>query len=193
MSTLELSSDILEEGIRSHYGWLWATMWLLGIELRTSGGTVCALNHWAISPAQDGRILTNFQKEKTKDKRGNSFVPGSKVNIFKGRESILSRRSPFLTITTFLKSVQGNFTVGHTSALTKKTSVPVVTTLMSVESALLSKISQPLEDHHSTLPLMGSTYNSQTLGNAHGTVATLYHVSRVPLPFQAGRSLFSHT
>ena len=25
-----------EEGIRSHYRWLWAIMWLLGIELRTS-------------------------------------------------------------------------------------------------------------------------------------------------------------
>jgi hypothetical protein len=26
-----------EEGIGSHYRWLWATLWLLGIELRTSG------------------------------------------------------------------------------------------------------------------------------------------------------------
>jgi len=26
-------------------------MWLLGFELRTSGRTVSALNHWAISPA----------------------------------------------------------------------------------------------------------------------------------------------
>jgi hypothetical protein len=39
-----------EEGIRSHYRWLWATMWLLGIELRTSGRSATALNHWAISP-----------------------------------------------------------------------------------------------------------------------------------------------
>jgi hypothetical protein len=31
-----LSSDTLEKGIRPHYRWLWATMWLLGIELRTS-------------------------------------------------------------------------------------------------------------------------------------------------------------
>jgi hypothetical protein len=51
MSTLWLSSDTPEEGIRSHYRWLWATMWLLGIELRTSWRTVSALNHWAISPA----------------------------------------------------------------------------------------------------------------------------------------------
>jgi hypothetical protein len=35
--TLSLSSDTPEEGIRSHYRWLKATMWLLGIELRTSG------------------------------------------------------------------------------------------------------------------------------------------------------------
>jgi hypothetical protein len=43
-----------EEGIRSHYRWLWATMWLLGIELRTSGRAVSALNHWVISPAPCG-------------------------------------------------------------------------------------------------------------------------------------------
>jgi hypothetical protein len=39
-----------EEGIRSHYRWLWATMWLLGIELRTSGRVANILNHWTISP-----------------------------------------------------------------------------------------------------------------------------------------------
>ena len=32
------------------YGWLWATMWLLGFELRTFGRAVGALNRWAISP-----------------------------------------------------------------------------------------------------------------------------------------------
>ena len=51
VSTLSLSSDTVEEGIGSHYRWLWATMWLLGVELRTSGRAVSALNHWAISPA----------------------------------------------------------------------------------------------------------------------------------------------
>jgi hypothetical protein len=51
ISTLLLSSDTPEEGIRSHYRWLWATMWLLGIELRTSARAVSALNRWAISPA----------------------------------------------------------------------------------------------------------------------------------------------
>ena len=40
-----------EEGVRSHYGWLWATMWLLGFELRTFGRAVSALTLWAISPA----------------------------------------------------------------------------------------------------------------------------------------------
>lgn len=44
MSTLWLSSDTPEEGVRSHYRWLCATMWLLGIELRTSGRAVSALN-----------------------------------------------------------------------------------------------------------------------------------------------------
>ena len=48
---------VLEEGIRSHYRWMWATMWLLGIELRTSGRTVGALNLWAISSAQHSLFL----------------------------------------------------------------------------------------------------------------------------------------
>jgi hypothetical protein len=43
MSTLLLSSGTPEEGTRSHYRWLWATMWLLGVELRTSGRAVSAL------------------------------------------------------------------------------------------------------------------------------------------------------
>jgi hypothetical protein len=50
--TLSLSLDTLLEGIGdAHYRWLWATMWLLGIELRTCGRTVSALNCWDISPA----------------------------------------------------------------------------------------------------------------------------------------------
>ena len=44
MSTVSLSSDT-PEGIKSHYRWLGATMWLLGIELRTSVRVVDALNH----------------------------------------------------------------------------------------------------------------------------------------------------
>jgi hypothetical protein len=58
ISTLYLSSDAPEEGIRSNYGWLWATMWFLGFELRTFGRAVRALTHWAISPAQ--KILFFF-------------------------------------------------------------------------------------------------------------------------------------
>jgi hypothetical protein len=46
-----VASDTPEEGISSHYRCLCATMWLLGIELKTSGGAVSALNCWAISPA----------------------------------------------------------------------------------------------------------------------------------------------
>ena len=46
-----LASDTPEEGTRPRYRWLWATKWLLGIELRTSGRAVDALNPWAISPA----------------------------------------------------------------------------------------------------------------------------------------------
>ena len=37
VSTLLLSSDTPDEGVGSHYRWLWATKWLLGIELRTLG------------------------------------------------------------------------------------------------------------------------------------------------------------
>jgi heterodisulfide reductase subunit C len=33
-----------EEGTRFHYRWLWATMWLLRIELRTSERVASALN-----------------------------------------------------------------------------------------------------------------------------------------------------
>jgi hypothetical protein len=51
VSTLALSLDSPEEGIRSHYRWLWATMWLVGFELRTSGKAVSAPNLWATSPA----------------------------------------------------------------------------------------------------------------------------------------------
>ena len=55
-----VSSATPEEGIRSYYRWLWATMWLLGIELRTSGKAAGALNHWAISLAPLSSIL-NFK------------------------------------------------------------------------------------------------------------------------------------
>lgn len=44
-----MSTCMTEEGIRFHYIWLWATTWLLGIELRISGRTTSAFNHWAIS------------------------------------------------------------------------------------------------------------------------------------------------
>jgi hypothetical protein len=49
----ECSICILEESSRSQYRWLWATMWLLGIQCRTSGSADSALNLWATSPAPD--------------------------------------------------------------------------------------------------------------------------------------------
>ena len=55
-----MSSDTPEEGIRSYYRWLWATTWLLGFELRTSGRTVNALTHWAISPAPKFLLLNVY-------------------------------------------------------------------------------------------------------------------------------------
>jgi hypothetical protein len=45
VSTLQLSSHTPEKGIGSHYRWLGTTMWLLGIELRSSGRAGSALNH----------------------------------------------------------------------------------------------------------------------------------------------------
>jgi hypothetical protein len=55
------------EAQRGHWipwGWnhrqLWAAMWLLGIELRSSGRAANAVNHWTISPAPKVRILTTI-------------------------------------------------------------------------------------------------------------------------------------
>jgi hypothetical protein len=50
VSILLLSSATPEESIRSYYRWLWATMWLLGTELWSSGRADSALNCWAFSP-----------------------------------------------------------------------------------------------------------------------------------------------
>ena len=63
VSTPLLSSDTPEEGIRSQHRWLWATMCLLGIELRTSGRALGALNLWAISPAPESGLLTKFHED----------------------------------------------------------------------------------------------------------------------------------
>ena len=46
-----LTRSLPQESTKSHYRWLWATMWLLGIEFRTSVIIVSALNCWAISLA----------------------------------------------------------------------------------------------------------------------------------------------
>jgi hypothetical protein len=71
MRTLQGSSDTPEEGIGSLYRWLWATMWLLGIELRTFGRTVSALNPWVISPAPNTRSLITSLHLEHKNKRQN--------------------------------------------------------------------------------------------------------------------------
>ena len=44
MSALLLSSDITEEDIGSHYRWLGATMWLLGLEVLTTEPSLQPLN-----------------------------------------------------------------------------------------------------------------------------------------------------
>ena len=45
--------------------WLWAFMWLLGIELRTFRRALSALTHWAISPAPTLCSLSFFQHTHT--------------------------------------------------------------------------------------------------------------------------------
>jgi hypothetical protein len=60
VSTLLVSSDTPEEGIRSHCRWLWATMRLLGIELMTFRRAASALNRGAISPAPGSSLLLFF-------------------------------------------------------------------------------------------------------------------------------------
>jgi hypothetical protein len=45
LATLELTSDTPEESVRSHYGCLGATMWLLGFELRTFSQCSYLLSH----------------------------------------------------------------------------------------------------------------------------------------------------
>jgi hypothetical protein len=69
VSTLLFSSDTLEEDIWCHYRWLWATIWLLESELKTSGRAVGALNHWAISPTPPPNIfkeITNTSNQYTR-------------------------------------------------------------------------------------------------------------------------------
>jgi hypothetical protein len=41
---LYMSTNTPEEGTGSHWRWLWATRWLLGIELRNSGRAVISLD-----------------------------------------------------------------------------------------------------------------------------------------------------
>jgi hypothetical protein len=45
-----MSTYIPVESTRSHFRWLWATMWLLGIEVKTSGRVVSALKYWDTTP-----------------------------------------------------------------------------------------------------------------------------------------------
>ena len=49
ISTLSLSSETPEEGIRSHYRGLWVTLWLLRIELGTPGRAVSAQSNQVIT------------------------------------------------------------------------------------------------------------------------------------------------
>jgi hypothetical protein len=83
MSILLLPSDSPEEGIGSHYRWLWAIMWLLGIELRTLGRAVSDLNCWAISPAP---VVGFINKDVLKSiYKINNYIPATRwcVNLFK--------------------------------------------------------------------------------------------------------------
>lgn len=137
--------------------------------LTITSNALCPCPH--SRPWEAGLLLT-FRRESRlrKDKMGDNFVSGSRVNIFKGREGnyAVSKESfskpdlSFLNFTTFWKSIQGNFTTKCDLALKTKTVTPFVTTFMSFGSTLLSKISQSLRDQHCVPPLTGGTYNSGT-------------------------------
>ena len=47
----QLTRFIPQDGTRSHYRWLWATMWFLGIELRYFGRAGSTHKCWAITVA----------------------------------------------------------------------------------------------------------------------------------------------
>ena len=71
----------IRRGIRSHYRWLWATMWLLRIELTTSGRALSALNHWAISLAPGKNILKCiFIPSRWKDGEKSQFPNNRLIN-----------------------------------------------------------------------------------------------------------------
>jgi hypothetical protein len=70
-----------EEDIRSHYRWLWATMWLLGIELPTSGRAASALNHWTISPAQQVALFSWIWVLRNKGAACSAFAQPPCVNV----------------------------------------------------------------------------------------------------------------
>jgi hypothetical protein len=75
-------TDILEETIGFHYRWLWATMWFLGIELRTFRRAVNLLNHWAISSANlfelevtlSPHYTSSFKHNARYNQLGNAYI-----------------------------------------------------------------------------------------------------------------------
>ena len=62
-----------EESVRPHYGWLWATMWVLGFELRTFGRAVSAFICWAISPALPDFWVLGVKANTTTHRANNIF------------------------------------------------------------------------------------------------------------------------
>ena len=63
-----------QDSIRSHYRWLWATIWLWGVELKTSGRAVGTLNHWAISPSLTELFLFLFFLTFSTQKKNKSSI-----------------------------------------------------------------------------------------------------------------------
>jgi hypothetical protein len=65
VSTLSLSSDTPEEGVRFRYRWLWATMWLLGFELRTFGRAVgCSYPLSHLTSPRYFKVERNHEKKR---------------------------------------------------------------------------------------------------------------------------------
>jgi hypothetical protein len=100
MSTQSLSSATPEEGIRSHYRWLWAAMWLVRTELRTSRRADSVLSRCAISPAPS--ILNNRESKK-------KIWAGIDRLVYKPRTARATKRNSVLEGT----KIWGRYQGGH--------------------------------------------------------------------------------
>ena len=101
---MQLSSDTPDEGISTHYRYLWATMWSRAFELRTSGRTLGALTHWAISPVLTMASYTASQWSISLD---GSRVITEKLSQFLSTSEFKHHQCPLCAVGTFWPSPKG--------------------------------------------------------------------------------------